>query len=153
MSDFDLNSLKLEKLTIDDLDELADLEKEIFPNPWSKESLKFELAHRSNSVSYKLIYNNRMIAYCFSWKGINEYHIGNFAVIEDFRRKGIGSYLLKLIIEKGRELGANFFYLEVRKSNKPAINLYEKFGFKVIGTKEAYYSDNKEDAIVMALIV
>ena len=153
MTDFDLTSLSLEKLTLDDLDYLAELEEEIFPNPWSKKSLKFELAHRSNSVSYKLNYNNRMIAYCFSWIVLNEFHIGNFAVIEEFRKKGIGNHLLKLIIEKGKELGANFFYLEVRKSNKPAIHLYEKYGFKVIGTRKEYYSDNKEDAIVMALIV
>ena len=112
MNNFDLSSLNLEKLTIDDLDVLAELEREIFPNPWSKESLKFELVHRSNSVSYKLTYNNRMIAYCFSWIVLNEFHIGNFAVIEEFRKKGIGNYLLKLIIEKGRELGANLRFLQ-----------------------------------------
>lgn len=149
--DVNINSLDFRKLTLDDLDDITRLEKEIFPNPWSRESLNFELAHRTNSVAYKILFDNRIIAYCFSWIIIDEFHIGNFAVIKEFRKMGIGKKFLKFIIDRGKELGASFFYLEVRKSNLTAIKLYEKFGFKTLGIRREYYSDNREDAIVMGL--
>ena len=149
--EIDFDSLEIRKLSREDLDDITRLEREIFPNPWSRESLNFELTHRTNSVAYKILYENRIIAYCFSWIIIDEFHIGNFAVIKEFRRKGVGENFLRFIIDRGKELGASFFYLEVRKSNEAARKLYEKFGFKTMGVRREYYSDNKEDAIVMGL--
>jgi len=153
MKDKIIENINIDKMTIYDLEEISRLEKEIFSAPWSKESLKYEIGYRTNSVAYKVEYNKRIIAYTFSWIVLDEIHIGNFAVVKEFRKRGIGKYLLRYIIDKGKELGASFFYLEVRKSNKPAINLYKKEGFKTIGVRKNYYSDNNEDALVMGFYV
>jgi ribosomal-protein-alanine N-acetyltransferase len=77
-------------------------------------------------------------------KILDEVHIENIAVEPEWRGKGIGSYLLKFVIEKNKNCD---FYLEVRPSNSPAISLYKKFGFFEVGRRKKYYGD--EDAIMM----
>ena len=151
MTNLLFNDYSIDKLSIEDLKEVTRLENEIFPNPWSEESIRYELTHRSNSFLYKVSHNDKIIAYTFSWIILDEMHIGNFAVIKGYRQQGIGKAFMNFIIEEGKRLGAEFYYLEVRKSNIPAISLYQKMGFRIVGIRKEYYSDNKEDAYLMSL--
>ena len=82
---------------------------------------------------------------------IDEGYIGNIAVDECYRRRGIGDELLEKSIEIAKEKHLEFLTLEVRKSNIPAVNLYSKHGFKEEGILKNHYSDPKEDALVMTV--
>lgn len=80
-----------------------------------------------------------------------ELHINNVAVREEFRRRGIGAALLERVLQEARKRNANAAFLEVRSGNHPAQALYVKNGFRPIATRSDYYSDPREDALVMTL--
>ena len=96
---------------------------------------------------------DRAVAYGGMWLIFNEAHITNLAVHPEYRGKGIGRLLLKGMIDYGLSNGIQSFTLEVRESNKAAIGLYSKLGFKKAGSRKGYYSDTKEDAVIMWLRV
>jgi ribosomal-protein-alanine N-acetyltransferase len=90
-----------------------------------------------------------MVGYCGFWVAAQEAHISTIAVDPKYRGKGIGQLLLITAIEKALDLDATLVSLEVRVSNFVAQNLYRKYGFKVVGRRPRYYSDNREDALIM----
>ena len=83
------------------------------------------------------------------WLMVDEGHIITFAVHPDWRRQKIGERLLLAFLDLARDRGAHEATLEVRLSNLPARRLYEKFGFRPVGLRPRYYSDNGEDALIM----
>ena len=89
------------------------------------------------------------MGYAGTWQILEEAHITNIAVSPDYRRKKVGEALLTTIINDCRNNGIKYITLEVRVSNTPAINLYEKYGFKSLGTRKGYYQNNNEDALIM----
>ncbi|HUW94163.1 MAG TPA: ribosomal protein S18-alanine N-acetyltransferase [Anaerolineae bacterium] len=93
--------------------------------------------------------NRPMVGYCGFWIAAQEAHISTIAVDPKYRGRGIGQLLLVTAIEKAIELNATLMSLEVRVSNFVAQNLYRKYGFAVVGRKPRYYSDNREDALIM----
>ncbi len=90
-----------------------------------------------------------VVGYCGFWMAADEAHISTIAVEPKYRRQGIGQLLLITAIEQAVKLGASLLSLEVRVSNLAAQNLYSKYGFKVVGRRARYYSDNREDALIM----
>jgi ribosomal-protein-alanine N-acetyltransferase len=82
---------------------------------------------------------------------LDECYITNIAVSPKHRRKGVGTAILLKMIDDCKQKNAAFLTLEVRDSNKAAISLYEKYGFEVSGRRKNFYSDPKEDAIIMTL--
>jgi [ribosomal protein S18]-alanine N-acetyltransferase len=82
-----------------------------------------------------------------------ELHINNFAVRPAYRRRGIGAVLLNRVLEEARRRHANAAFLEVRSANQAAQALYEKCGFKAIARRANYYSEPREDAVVMSLVL
>ena len=83
------------------------------------------------------------------WNILGEGHITTFAVREEYRKHKIAEQMMLFIFEEAKTLEIKWFTLEVRASNSPAINLYQKYGFETIGTREKYYQDNNEDALIM----
>jgi ribosomal-protein-alanine N-acetyltransferase len=83
------------------------------------------------------------------WFMVDEAHLANIAVREDYRHRGMGESLLISAIELAIGYDARFFTLEVRASNKVAQALYRKYGLIEVGTRRGYYIDNKEDAVIM----
>jgi ribosomal-protein-alanine N-acetyltransferase len=83
------------------------------------------------------------------WIMVDEAHITTLATREAYRRQGVGEWLLIAVIEMALELKASVITLEVRTSNKPAQELYQKYAFKHVGLRRRYYSDNGEDALIM----
>ncbi|MBB5335720.1 ribosomal-protein-alanine N-acetyltransferase [Pectinatus brassicae] len=129
------------------------VERACFAIPWSRESFWEEAAKKD---AYYLLAvddeGDKVIGYVGVWLIFDEGHITNVALIPDYQGQGIASAMIKNIIAIIREKGINSMTLEVRPSNKPALKLYEKFGFKSVGRRPHYYEDNDEDAEIMWLI-
>ena len=133
-----------------DIDEVFEIETASFNgHHWSKSSLYDELSN--NLANYYCIRNeeNTIVGYAGFWHIIDEAHITTIAITPKYRRKKLGELLLRNIIEQCYKKEIKYITLEVRVSNSPAIALYEKYGFKSLGTRKHYYQDNNEDALIM----
>ena len=94
-----------------------------------------------------------IMGYIVARETAGELHINNFAVRSEYRHRGIGMALLECVLQEARRRKANAAFLEVRSSNRAAQALYEKSGFRAIATRANYYSDPREDAVVMSLVL
>ena len=130
-----------------DFDRIYEIEKRVFSNPWSKESIKKELDNDSKSLNLISEMDGQLMGYFFSHMISNEVHILNIAIDVSFQHRGNGKAFFSQIFKKYLEY-ANVF-LEVKRTNLPAINLYHKFGFEEIDIRKMYYSDG-QDAVVMS---
>ena len=139
----------LKKLTINDVDyieQIFNLEKDIFKNSaFSKESTE-NLVKADNSFIYAYLIDEKVCGYLMVLDSIDVYEILAIATVEEYRNKGIAQELLNKIKTKD-------IFLEVRKSNEKAINFYKKNNFKQISIRKGYYSDPTEDAIIMKMEV
>lgn len=143
-----MRGLVIQPMGLGDLEEVLGLEERVFPSPWTRGMFLAELeASGSRYLVCRL--EGELVGYGGVRVFLDEAHLMNLAVREDLRRRGIGSFILARLIREAAVLGARLMTLEVRRSNFPAISLYEKFGFRVVGVRRGYYSDNGEDALVM----
>ena len=137
----------IKKLTINDVDyieQIFNLEKDIFKNSaFSKESTE-NLVKADNSFIYAYLIDEKVCGYLMVLDSIDVYEILAIATIEEYRNKGIAQELLDKIKTKD-------IFLEVRKNNEKAINFYKKNNFKQISIRKGYYSDPTEDAIIMKM--
>jgi len=133
--------------SLNDIDRIYEIEKRVFSNPWSKESIKNELDNYSKSLNLISEIDGQLMGYFFSHMISNEVHILNIAIDVSFQHRGNGEDFFNQIFKKYLEY-ANVF-LEVKRTNLPAINLYHKFGFEEIDIRKMYYSDG-QDAVVMS---
>lgn len=114
---------------------------------WNEKILKDEF-YNENSEYFVVCENEIICGFAGLWFNIDEAHIMNIAVKKDFRKKGIGSELLKFLIEEAKNKEKICITLEVRDDNIPAIELYKKFDFDILGKRKKYYN-NCNDAIIM----
>lgn len=143
-----INNLVIEEMKEEDIDGVFEVEKNCFEDYWSKDSFKKEL--NNNLAKYLVAKVDEKIAgYVGVWFVVDEGHITNVAVHENFRGKKIGDKLIKRLVEVCKDNNIVSMTLEVRASNVVAQNLYRKYGFKMAGIRKEYYSNNKEDAIIM----
>jgi ribosomal-protein-alanine N-acetyltransferase len=144
-------------MRLDDIAEVAAIDKVSFPTPWSDRTYRQEL--RENPAAYLYVAEverrsydaSSIIGYVGFWFIVDEAHISTIAVRPDWRRQGIGRVLLEYALEQARTLGAELVTLEVREGNQAAIKMYQTFGFLIKGRRRGYYRDNDEDALVMFL--
>lgn len=136
-------------MDIQDIDAVMEVDKQSFPNPWSKETFYQELMFNDYALYVLMIYDNQIIGYSGMWIITDEAHITNIAVLPQYRGKKLGSALLEKTIEIAKSYQVTLMTLEVRVSNVVAQKLYEKFGFQIGGLRKQYYTDNLEDAYVM----
>ena len=142
--------IKIQHMQKSDVDSVIEIEARAYgDHHWSKESFLNELSN--DLARYYAAFNNdgNLVGYAGCWQILEEVHITNIAVSPDFRRHKVGEALLKRIIDDCYENKAKYITLEVRVSNNAAINLYEKYGFKSLGTRKGYYQNNNEDALIM----
>ena len=123
--------------------ELANIEKECFSAPWSEGAFKTA----ENTLFYVYFINDTAAGYVGIYSVLDEGYITNIAVKKDYRKNGIATKLLTKLINDKKDL--SFITLEVRKSNTAAINLYEKFDFKLEGERKSFYSNPREDALIL----
>ena len=127
----------------DDLDIIYKIEQEIFNQPWTKDSIYNELNKTRNKLNIIAEINRKVIGYFFSNYFGNEVHILNFVIDTPFQHRGLGKIFLNKIINQHLK-DANVF-LEVKRTNFPAVNLYLSFGFQEINIRKDYYSDGEDD--------
>jgi ribosomal-protein-alanine N-acetyltransferase len=137
-----------------DLEEVIEIEKLCFTNPWTREMFMGELERRDVARAYVVrTAEYRVAGYCSAWLVADELHINNLAVRPDSRNKGVGRALLVHVLDATAREGAGRATLEVRRSNEPALRLYDRLGFRVAGIRRGYYTNPAEDALVLWLEV
>lgn len=142
----------VEPLGESDLDEVLEIERASFSNPWSRQMFIWEMQNAGVSYAYVLRTPEwRVAAFCTVWLVLDEVHINNVAVRPECRGQGAGRVLLACVLTEGAAHGAARATLEVRRSNTAALKLYERMGFKVGGTRRNYYTSPVEDALILWL--
>jgi ribosomal-protein-alanine N-acetyltransferase len=141
--------LRIAPMRLDDLEAVHAIERASFDAPWPADAYRSEL--ETNRLAQYLVASagDTLVAYSGMWVMVDEAHIITFAVHPGWRRQHIGERLLLALLDLAADAGANEATLEVRLSNLPARRLYEKFGFRPVGLRPRYYSDNGEDALIM----
>ncbi len=144
-----MKKIVIERMTIDDIENVLKVENDCFSTPWSRDSFVRELVENKIALYLVAKIENIAVGYIGVWKILNEGHITNVAVHSDYRGKGIATRLISELLSLCEEDGIDAFTLEVRRSNIVAQNLYKKFQFAECGFRKGYYQDTKEDAIIM----
>ncbi len=136
-------------MTIADLPMVHLIERASFSAPWPPQAYRQEL--ETNRLAHYLVaqMGDEIVAYGGIWLMVDEAHVTTFAVHPRYRRRRIGERLLLALLDVARDRHAREATLEVRLSNLAARRLYEKYGFRPVGIRPHYYSDNQEDALIM----
>ncbi|MBQ8209715.1 MAG: ribosomal protein S18-alanine N-acetyltransferase [Clostridia bacterium] len=140
--------LEISEMTKDDIDTVAQIEKDNFSEPWSYDSFVSQL-NKNYAINFTVRYLGKPIGYICCDDIIGEVNVNTVAVDKTFRRRGIGSILINKTVEWCKNNNSDSLTLEVRESNIPAINLYSKFGFEILGKRKNFYSKPIEDALIM----
>jgi ribosomal-protein-alanine N-acetyltransferase len=136
------------RLAYSDLPAVISIERRSFPSPWSLAMFVLELS-KPSGICLAATGGEELLGYLVCSRYDRVWHVMNVAVAPERRRQGVASQLIgQLIAEAGSELP---FTLEVRVSNRDAIAMYEKLGFRSAGVRPRYYQDNGEDALIMWL--
>jgi len=144
--------LTVEAMRLEDLAEVQRIEQASFTTPWPENAYRSELT--TNRLASHLVarIDGRIVGYGGMWLMVDEAHITTFAVHPGWRRQRIGERLLLAFLDVAVDQGAHEATLEVRLSNLAARRLYEKFGFRPVGLRPRYYSDDHEDALIMTTL-
>ena len=136
---------------LSDLEEDYKIELDVNPSPWKYETFlsSFEVGHKG-LICKK---DNLMIGFIIFSPISPEAHILSISVRNEMQSKGIGTLLLKSMLDQCKVMNYKKIFLEVRVSNEKAINFYEKFGFSKDAIRNNYYTDNSEDALLMSLSI
>jgi len=161
--------LTLELMREADVNTVQEIERDIFATPWPRNAYYRELASRA-SAHYVVLrhegpaerpagppvaahrggdFDPTIIGYGGMWRMYDEAHVTTIGVRRDIQHRGYGRIIFAGLIQAAYDMGAKWVTLEVRTTNDNAMKMYESFGFKVIGRRKGYYTDNGEDAIVM----
>ena len=140
---------KLVPMSRDNVDQVAELEQECFSTPWSRDMLLEAMDNLTASFIAAEADDGTILGYAGVNVVMDEGYIDNVAVRKQYRRNGVASALLSVFIRFAEAHELAFLTLEVRASNEAAIALYARHGFEEAGRRRNYYSDPKEDAIIM----
>ena len=125
------------------------IEALVYPRPWSLSLFMSELALRSTRAYWVARVDGAVVGYCGLMVTGEDGHVTTLAVDPAMHRRGIGTRLLLVLAGEAIRRGVTGLTLEVRMSNKPAQELYRKFGFRPAGVRRNYYVETNEDALVM----
>ncbi len=141
--------LRIRPMAIPDLADVQRIERASFTTPWPPQAYRQEL--ETNRLAQYLVaqIGDEIVAYGGIWLMVDEAHVTTFAVHPRYRRRRIGERLLLALLDLSLDRHAHEATLEVRLSNLAARRLYEKYGFRPVGIRPRYYTDNGEDALIM----
>jgi [ribosomal protein S18]-alanine N-acetyltransferase len=137
------------RLEGDDLDAVEEIERASYPTPWSRSMFAAELRKPGSLALGALLDDGTIVGYAFVSRYVDAWHVMNIAVTPSYRRRGIATALLERLLEVTAVDPRRGHTLEVRVSNVGAIRLYERLGFQSRGIRRGYYTDNREDALIM----
>jgi ribosomal-protein-alanine N-acetyltransferase len=141
-------NVQLRRLETHDLDAVETIERESYPTPWSRSMFDAEL-RKPSSLALGAFTADELLGYAFVSRYVDAWHVMNVAVANAYRRRGIASALLERLFDVTATDPKRGYTLEVRVSNTGAIRLYEQLGFEARGVRRGYYTDNREDALIM----
>ena len=142
-------NVELRRLETRDLDLVEAIERESYPTPWSRSMFDAELRKPSALALGAFTESDVLVGYAFVSRYVDAWHVMNVAVADSYRRRGIASALLERLFAVTESDPQRGYTLEVRVSNTGAIRLYEQLGFEARGIRRGYYTDNREDALIM----
>lgn len=142
-------SFALRRLELDDLDAIEAIEQVSYPAPWSRAMFVGELSKATARSLGAVDADGDLIGYLVLSRYVDAWHVMNVAIAPAHRRRGVASALLEQVFAETAEDARRGYTLEVRVSNTAAIALYERFGFRSSGVRRGYYTDNREDALIM----
>ena len=141
-------AVEIRALALSDLNDIEEIEHRSYDTPWSRSMFAGELA-KPASLCLGAFEGEQLGGYLIVSRYVDAWHIMNIAVSPDFRRRGIATALLQRLFELTDDRSRRGYTLEVRVSNDGAIRLYERLGFTARGIRRGYYTDNREDALIM----
>ena len=142
--------LEFRRLELRDLNAIEIIERASYPTPWSRSMFAGELAKPSSlSLGAFNPESGELLGYLIISRYVDAWHVMNIAVDPDHRGRGIATMLLERLFELTADDARRGYTLEVRVSNATAIALYERVGFEARGIRRGYYTDNREDALIM----
>jgi ribosomal-protein-alanine N-acetyltransferase len=143
-------TVEFRRLKLRDLSAIEEIERSAYPTPWSRSMFAGELAKPSSVCLGAIdVERDRLVGYLIISRYVDAWHVMNIAVADDYRRRGIATRLMVRLFEITSGDANRGYTLEVRVSNEAAIHLYERLGFKARGVRRGYYTDNREDALIM----
>ena len=141
-------AVQIRSLELEDLNAIEAIEVRAYPTPWSRSMFASELA-KPTSICLGAFEGEQLVGYIVNSRYVDAWHVMNVAVDPDYQRRGIATRLLEHLFELTRDDQRRGYTLEVRVSNSEAIGLYESLGFVRQGLRRGYYTDNREDALIM----
>lgn len=144
-----MTPVRIRAMRVEDLPAVHEIERASFTTPWPANAYRQEI--ETNRLAAYLVAEaeGAVVGYAGLWLVIDEAHVTTFAVAPARRREGIGEQLLATLLDIAQARQAREATLEVRLSNLAARRLYEKYGFRPVGIRPRYYSDDNEDALIM----
>jgi len=143
-----VSELRIRRLELVHLDTIEEIERRSYPTPWSRSMFAGELA-KPVSICLGAFDGEQLVGYMIISRYVDAWHVMNVAVDPAHRRRGIATLLLDRLFESTNDGTRRGYTLEVRVSNIGAIKLYEEAGFRARGVRRGYYTDNREDALIM----
>jgi len=141
-------AIEIRRLALADLPAIEEIEQRAYKTPWSRSMFASELS-KPTSICLGAFEGDQLIGYIVNSRYVDAWHVMNVAVDPGFQRRGIATQLLERLFELTEGDDGRAYTLEVRVSNSDAIRLYEKLGFERHGIRRGYYTDNREDALIM----
>jgi ribosomal-protein-alanine N-acetyltransferase len=135
-------------LTTADLGPIERIERRSYPTPWSRSMFASEIA-KPSSICLGALENGDLLGYLIISRYVDAWHVMNIAVDPDHRGRGVARALFDRLFELTAGDDSRGYTLEVRVSNQEAIRLYDRLGFRSKGVRRGYYTDNREDALIM----
>lgn len=140
--------MELRRMINADLSDVAKIEAEAFPDPYSERSIS-DILCTEGAMCFSAIVDGRVVAYFIGRLIAPEGELYRIATDPSFRKRGIAYRLLDYAVKSSRSHGLEALFLEVRESNFPAISLYRQYGFRTISKRKNYYKNPTEDAVIM----
>jgi ribosomal-protein-alanine N-acetyltransferase len=136
-------------LQLRDLPAIEAIERDSYSTPWSRSMFAGELSKASSVCLGALEDDEELVGYLIVSRYVDAWHVMNIAVDPNRRRAGVATALLERLFDLTAGDGRRGYTLEVRVSNHAAIDLYQRLGFQPRGIRRGYYTDNREDALIM----
>ena len=142
--------VKLMPLTEQHLEAVMEIERDLFSQPWRAADF-LRLIGKPEAINLAALAENKVVGYSCCWVVIDTAELGNIAVARQYQGRAVARKLLKATARACRKRKVSSIFLEVRVSNRRAIELYQCNGFEQIGTRREYYVHPVEDALIMKL--
>lgn len=147
-----MSKVEIREMRTSDLPRVMLIELSTFTMPWSEATFRGLLRRKDSDLLVAEI-GGTVVGYAVFWAVLDQGELGNVAVDDEFRGRGIGTRLIEAVLKRAQERNVQEVFLEVRKSNVRAQDLYRAFGFSEVGRRKNYYLEPLEDALVMKKVI